>query len=379
MKSIRPFALCLALLPLLGGCGGNAGGSSATTPDSSIASDSATVSSSAAARTVTDVWGRTVELPETVDGIVCLGSGAPRMAAYLDVMDLLVGAEEHDQEYTVLRDYNPVWQETLSALPVVGAGGGSGANNGYPEEIITAAPDVILAGFTAEAADELQSQTGIPVVCVRYQSINFVDQTFYDAMEVFAQVVGAEERCQEVLSYIDSCKEDLAARSESLQSPRVYTGAVTFSGRHGFAGTYANFGPFLAVGANNVADELAGQNYFEVDLEKVVTWDPEIIFLDPGNMDLVQDEYRQNPGYFQSLGAVQAGQLYAMPSFNNCGTNITYALMDAYYAGTVLYPEAFSDIEMAEKGGEILTALLGEDTFEQMKEGGLVYGPLTLE
>lgn len=213
MKSIRPFALCLALLPLLGGCGGNAGGSSATTPDSS------TVSGSGAARTVTDVWGRTVELPETVDGIVCLGSGAPRMAAYLDVMDLLVGAEEHDQEYTVLRDYNPVWQETLSALPVVGAGGGSGANNGYPEEIITAAPDVILAGFTAEAADELQSQTGIPVVCVRYQSINFVDQSFYDAMEVFAQVVGAEERCQEVLSYIDSCKADLAARSEGLQSP----------------------------------------------------------------------------------------------------------------------------------------------------------------
>ena len=52
MKSIRPFALCLALLPLLGGCGGNAGGPSATAPDNSTASDSATVSSSAAARTV---------------------------------------------------------------------------------------------------------------------------------------------------------------------------------------------------------------------------------------------------------------------------------------------------------------------------------------
>lgn len=378
MKSIRPFALCLALLPLLGGCGGqnDTAGSSqaASTPASSQAASAET-----SARTVTDVWGRTVELPETVDGIVCLGSGAPRMAAYLDVMDLLVGAEEHDQEYTVLRDYNPVWQETLSTLPVVGAGGGSGANNGYPEEIITAAPDVILAGFTAEAADELESQTGIPVVCVRYQSINFVDQSFYDAMEVFAQVVGAEDRCQEVLSYIDSCKEDLAARSEGQESPRVYTGAVTFSGRHGFAGTYANFGPFLAIGADNVADELADQNYFEVDLEKVVTWDPEIIFLDPGNMDLVKDEYSQNPGYFQSLKAVQDGQLYAMPSFNNCGTNITYALMDAYYAGKVLYPEAFADVEMEEKGGEILQTLLGADTFEQMKEGGLVYGPLTLE
>ena len=115
-----------------------------------------------------------------------------------------------------------------------------------------------------------------------------------------------------------------------------------------------------------------------VDVEKVIEWDPDIIFLDPGNMDLVNDEYNTNPGFFDALRAVKEGQVYTMPSFNNCGTNITYALMDAYYAGIVLYPEQFADVTMPEIGGKILSFMLGKDTFAEMEAGGLYYGELTI-
>ncbi|MEG2678527.1 MAG: ABC transporter substrate-binding protein [Oscillospiraceae bacterium] len=333
-------------------------------------------------RTVTDVWGREVALPERVEKIICLGSGAPRIAAYLNVMDILVGAEEHDRkEETVLRDYQPVHYETLKNLPMVGSGGGSGSNNGYPEEIIKAAPDVILAGFSQESADELAAQTGIPVVSVRYTSRGLANDTFYDAMRVFAQVVGAEERCEAVLSFIDSCKADLKDRTAGVgedAKKTAYTGAVTFSGRHGFAGTYAQFGPFDAIGAKNVADEVEEDGYFEADLEKVLDWDPDVIFLDPGNLNLVEEELAANPGYFGAVRAIREGQVYGMPSFNHCGMNISYALLDAYYAGTVLFPEQFSDVDMAEKGGELLTFFLGEDTFEKMADGGLTFGVIDL-
>lgn len=333
-------------------------------------------------RTVTDTWGREVEIPEKVERIVCLGSGAPRIAAYLGVVDLLVGAEDHDKKgKSVLRDYTMAYYDDIKDLPAVGAGGGSGGNNGYAEQIIEVQPDVILAGFSQEAAEELQNQTGIPVVCVRYLSINFIDESFYTAMRVFAEVVGAQERCETVLKFIDDCKKDLYDRTKDIPNSEkltAYTGAVTFSGRHGFAGTYANFGPFMGINALNVADEVKNANYFETDLEKVVQWDPDVIFLDPGNMDLVNDEYKTNPGYFDSLRAVRDGNIYSMPSFNNCGTNVTYALMDAYYAGAVLYPDAFSDVKMDAVGGEILQTMLGENFFEEMEQGGLFYGKLTL-
>jgi iron complex transport system substrate-binding protein len=333
-------------------------------------------------RIVTDVWGREVEIPASVKTIICLGSGAPRIAAYLEVMDMLAGNEEHDaKELTVLRDYNPVYYEALKKLPLVGAGGGSGNNNGYPEEIITVAPDVILAGFSREAADELQKQTGIPVVAVRYISNGLADDTFYAAMRVFAEVVDRRERCDAVLSFIDACKKDLGGRTYGIQDSKklkAYTGAVTFSGRHGFAGTYSKFGPFTAINALNVADEASKEGYYEADLEKIVVWNPDIIFLDPGNMNLVNDEYATNPDYFKSLRAVQNEQVYTMPSFNNCGMNISYALINAYYAGIVLFPEQFSDIGIDKKANEILTFFLGKDIYDAMAQGGLYYGKITI-
>jgi iron complex transport system substrate-binding protein len=335
-----------------------------------------------ATRIVKDTWGREVEIPEKVETIICLGSGAPRIAAYLGVMDMLVGAEDHDiKGKSVLRDYSMVYYNKIKDLPAVGAGGGSGANNGYAEQIIEVQPDVILAGFSQEAAEELEKQTGIPVVCVRYLSVNFVDESFYTAMRVFAEVVGAQERCEAVLKFIDDCKKDLNDRTKDIPDSEkltAYTGAVTFSGRHGFAGTYANFGPLMAINALNVADEVEDTNYFETDLEKIVEWDPDVIFLDPGNMDLVSDEYKTNPGYFESLRAVQEGNVYTMPAFNNCGTNITYAIMDAYYAGIVLYPDAFADVDMATIGASVLEFMLGENFFEEMEAGGLFYGKLTI-
>ncbi len=333
-------------------------------------------------RIITDTAGREVAVPETVERIVTLGSGAPRLAAYLGVMDLLAGAEDHDIEgMTVLRDYSPVHQAQLAALPSVGAGGGSGANNGYPESILQAAPQVILAGFSAEAADELQKQTGIPVVCVRYTSKGLANDTFDKALYVFAMTVGKLERYYELMDYIRLCKEDLDDRTKEIpegEKPRVYTGAVTFSGQHGFAGTYSRFGPLDAVNAVNVADLSGEDGYYEVDPEKVLNWDPDVIFLDPGNLHLVREEYRKNPDYFETLRAVQEGRVYTMPSFNNCGMNISYALINAYYAGIVLYPEAFSDVDIAEKGSQILRMFLGENTFDTMAQGGLYYGTISI-
>ena len=352
-------------------------------------------------RTVVDVWNREVEIPYEVNSIVCLGSMGPRFAAYLDVVDMMVGAEDMDIEKMSVRfDYSPVYHEQLKTLPSVGPGGGSGENNGYAEAIIQAQPDVIIAGYNEDDCNELQAQTGIPVVSIRYRTKGFIDEGFYRSMRVFAEVVGAQERCEEVLSYVDACKADLNDRTKDVpdeDKPRAYTGAVTFNGRHGFAFTYVNFPAFTAVNALNVADVLLeertgeaaaeaaasgkayiGNDGFEVDLEQIIAWDPDIVFLDPGNMDLVNDEYATNPGFFDSLRAIQEGQVYTMPSTNYMGPNITYLIINAYFAGTILYPEQFADVSLEEKAGEVMEMILGEDFFDQMQDGGLYYGTITI-
>lgn len=385
MKKLISLLLVLSMVLTFAACGAgekptgtvSANESSETTAEAEASSDVTPET-----RIVVDRYGREVEIPYTVNSIVCLGSGAPRIAAYLGVTGMMVGAEDCDRDpVSVRRDYSWVFHDELKDLPAVGAGGGSGQNNAYPEQIIECQPDVILAGFTVESADELQQQTNIPVVCVTYSSINFVDESFYTAARVFAEVVGAQERCEALLAFIDNCKADLTNRTSGYadgDKPTCYTGAVTFSGRHGFTGTYSNFGPFMAVGAMNVADGGEKKNYFETDFEQVLVWDPDIIFLDPGNMDMVNEEYSTNPSYFASVRAVQENRVYTMPSFNNASTNITYCLMNGYWAGMVLYPEAFSDITMEDVADNILTFMLGTNYYQDMIDGGLYYGNITI-
>jgi len=208
-----------------------------------------------------------------------------------------------------------------------------------------------------------------------------VDETFFNAMRVFAEVVGRQERAEELLSFIVDHRTELNRRTFDIsdsQKLRVYTGAVTFNGRRGFTGTYSNFGPLMGINALNVADEAGMEGFFEADLEQIVVWDPDIIFLDPGSMDLVNAEFAVNPAFFNSLRAVQEGRIYTMPSFNFAATNITYALINAYFAGMVLFPERFADIEINEISAEILTFFLGKNTFDIMAENGLFFGNLTI-
>ena len=359
-------ALLLCLLPACGGDAPAAGGDL----------------SAGETRKVVDMLGREVEVPVEIHRVVCTGSNALRLVCYLQGTQLLAGVEETELAYedSPVRDYAYVCASQFQTLPVIGKGGGT-AYTAYPEEILKAAPDVILTGYVQEAAQQLQEETGVPVVSVRTASANFIDQDWCAALELTAELLDRQERCRELLDYIDACKADLEARSSGVpleDRPTVYAGAVTFSGSRGFSGTYANFGPFLGVGARNVADETGEAAAFQVDLEQVLMWDPDVIFLDPGNLTLVEEEYASNPEFFQALTAVAEGRVYSMPSFNSYSTNITYCLMDAYYAGKVLYPRQFEDVDMETKGNEILTEFLGSAYFTEMEDGGLYYGNIAL-
>ena len=81
-------------------------------------------------------------------------------------------------------------------------------------------------------------------------------------------------------------------------------------------------------------------------------------FLDPNNMHLVRDDYKDNPDFYHSLKAVQDGKVYTQIAYNWYTTNVEVAIADAYYAGTIIYPEQFKDIEIVEKANEIFVHML---------------------
>ena len=372
-KCYRLSALLLALLLLLTACGGGGGQSGGT--------DMPDPAEEGGGRTIVDGAGRRVEIPAEVTRIVPLGN-APRMIAYLGLADRAVGIEECEIASSPLQAYAYVNREAWSALPDCGTNS-MGETAYYPEEIMLAAPDVILTTDPADAADNLQSQTGIPVVAVPQGTL--FGEDYDEALRIIGEVCGVGERAEEVIAYIDACLADLSARASAGadgEKPLVLGAGATFKGSHSIDGVYTDYPVFQILSANDAASELAGQTGASgvmVDREQILTWDPESIFFDSGSMDLVRADCAENPGYFRQLRAVREGRLYQWPNSTWHWSNVEIPLVSAYYTGMILYPEAFADVDFETKAGEIFGFFLGEpDYLHTLEDAGAGYGPVTL-
>ena len=327
-------------------------------------------------RVITDYQGRRVEIPETVESIVCVGVGALRYTCYMGAQDLVVGVEDYETKAGMARLYNYVNFEQFKNLPIIGANG-----EPYAEEIIKVAPDVIVMSKSASVeADDLQEKTGTPVMVVP-GSDTTLDEDAFQTISLMGVLYGKEARATELTNYLKGIQKDLSDRTANIpesEKPSVYVAGVSFKGNHGFEGTEANYGPFELIHANNLADTTGQTGAFDVDVEKVLSWDPDIIFLDFNGMDLINEDYSKNPDYYKALTAVQEGKVYSQLSFRSFASNLETALADAYYAACVIYPEQFGDVDPEAKTREIFEMLLGADPYDDLKEAGYAFRPITI-
>ena len=327
-------------------------------------------------RAITDGAGRQVEVPETVESIVCVGVGTLRYTCYMGAQDLVIGVEDYEVKSGMSRLYNYVNFDKFKDLPVIGANG-----EPYTEEIINLAPDVIVMSKSASVeADDLQAKTGTPVVVVP-GSDTTLDADAYETIRIMGGLYGMEDRAAELAEYLKGIQKDLDDRTRDIpdsEKPSVYVGGVSFKGHHGFEGTEAGYGPFALIHAKNLADTTGQNGAFNIDLEQVLSWDPDIIFVDFNGMSLINEDYARNPDYYNSLTAVQEGRVYSQISFRSSASNLETALADAYYAACVMYPQQFADIDPVAKAGEIFEMLLGVNPYADLKEAGYEFRPIKI-
>ena len=327
-------------------------------------------------RTLVDGAGRQVAIPEKVESIVCVGVGALRYTCYVGAQDLVVGVEDCEKEPVISRLYNFANIEKFRDLPVIGTNG-----NPFAEEIIAVSPDVIVMSKSASVdADDLQAKTGTPVVVVP-GSDTTLDDAAYETIRIMGELYGMENRATELADYLKGLKKDLDDRTKDIpdnEKPSVYVGGVSFKGHHGFEGTEAGYGPFALIHANNLADSTDQNGAFNIDLEQVLSWDPDIIFVDFNGLGLINEDYAKNPDYYNALTAVQEGRVYSQISFRSNAANLETALADAYYAASVIYPEEFSDIDPVAKAEEIFEMLLGVNPYADLKEAGYEFRPIKI-
>ena len=360
MKKIIAALLAFAMLFSLCACGG--------TNNDNKTNDGTKV--------VTDACGREVTIPETVKSVICVGVGSLRFTTYMDALDLLVGVEENELGGGAQKPFAYLHQDVWEKLPQTG-------NNGetYDEQIISANPDVIIANMDKETADAYQKKTGIPVVTIPMVE-GILDDAVFDMINLLGEVYGKQDRAKELTDYLTAMKQDIADRVAKVDKdkvPSVYVSGISFKGAHGFEGTEAGYAPLAALQGNNIADATGKSGAFDMDIEQVLKVDPDYIFVDTSNLDLVKQQYAENPAFYNSLTAVKENRVFSQISFRFCATNVELALADMYYMATVIYPEAFADVDPVEKANEIFKMFLGADDFySTLNEAGYSFGPVDI-
>lgn len=377
MKKIVTMLLMLSMLLMLAACAG----APKAAPTASQADETTTASTvseetTPERRVITDGMDRNVEIPYSVERIVCVGVGALRYTCYVGGADRVVGVEDYETKPGMSRLYNYVNFDLFQNLPVTGTNG-----EPFVEEIINVDPRVIvMSSYASQDPDELSQKTGIPVVVVP-GSDTTLDEKAYVTIRILGELYQLEDRAEDLTAYLKSIQKDLDDRTASIAEdakPTCYVGGVSFKGHHGFEGTEAYYGPFELIHAKNLANTTDQTGAFNIDVEQVLSWDPEIIFLDFNGMNLINEDYGAHPEFYNALTAVQEGKVYSQISFRSSASNLETALADAYYAACVMYPQQFQDIDPVEKAGEIFTKLLGSNPYHDLEEAGYAFCQITI-
>ncbi len=327
---------------------------------------------------VVDMMNRTVPAPVDPDRIIGIGAGALRMIVYLQEEDKVVGVDirEQDANGTVSgmpsgidRPYNIAHPE-LASRPFIGG------ISGDPELVALQKPDVVFVTFvTGKDADALQEKSRVPVISLISGDLGKNRQVFYSSLRTMATVLGKEQRAEDVISYINATLADLQERTSGIPAGKkasVYVGGIAYNGAHGLLSTDPVYAPLAMVNGNNVAAEAGTGGQIMIDKEKLLSWNPDVIFIDEASYSLVVEDLK-DPVY-QSLDAVREGRVYGVMPYNWYANNYDTVLADAYFIGKILYPDQFVEVDPEQKADEIYTMLDGKPVYAEMKQifGGFV-------
>jgi iron complex transport system substrate-binding protein len=329
-----------------------------------------TTSAAADPITVTDAAGRTVNIAAPPERIVCLSSGTLRLICFLEATQNVVGVEEFEKTRPTARPYIMAYPE-LAKLPSVGPGGPASINREPDlESLLKVKPDLIFISYMEPANIEaFQTKVGIPVVALSSGRFASLDDKIFESLRIAGKIMQKQDRAEDVIKFIENLRVDLNKRTSDVPEdakPSVYAGAVGYKGVQGLESAEASFVPLQWVGAKNLAQTIAKKDHLFVDKEKLLEWNPEVIFVDAGGLAMVTQDMEKNPKFYQGLKAFTNGKAYLLYPFNYYTTNAGTAIADAYAVGKILYPDRFADVNLKETADRIYTFLLGKPMYDAM-------------
>ncbi|REJ76547.1 MAG: ABC transporter substrate-binding protein [Acidobacteria bacterium] len=162
---------------------------------------------------------------------------------------------------------------------------------GSAEEILALKPDlVITAVYSAPELTRRLRAVGVPVLQLRaFDGWGDIE----DNIGAIAAAVGAETAAEELLRSANGRLE--AVRSRRARAPAVRALAYTYGNAQAAGSTFDEV--LRICGARNVAAEAGLEGWAAIDLERLIVWDPEIVFLssETGREEAERERFLSQP------------------------------------------------------------------------------------
>lgn len=297
--------------------------------------------------TVTDTAGRTVNIPQQIDTVYCMGAASLRLISYFDTVEK-VQAIETAGTFNTLDDqtYYLVNKAKFSSLPQVAT---------TAEAILDLNPSVIITSLEdAGAADNLQTQTNIPVFFIN-ANLEF-GEAFYNQITALGKFLGESERAAEINNGIAEMINDVTSKVTAQSSKKAYACGMFYYGGAAFLKGSGNYLPFEYSKVTNAIEPAANGQPYIITLETLIESNPDYIFIDSigttVSINTINEYISSNTGLDQ-ISAIKDENIYSTMVYKCYGTNWDNQLINVYYIASVINGDLYS-WSFEDKANEIL-------------------------
>ncbi|MGC9142116.1 MAG: ABC transporter substrate-binding protein [Caldimicrobium sp.] len=292
--------------------------------------------------TVTDVLGRKVTVKVPVKrAIIAI---TPELIPALDIWDQVAGVSDWAEKSCGV--YRPfIYQNLKTKKPTVGRGMDLNV-----EATLKLNPDVVITlAYNTRVIEFLESK-GIKVIAIWPETI----KDLYEVIRLHGKLFGKEKRAEIVIAEMEKMFNFIKERTAKIPSSKrkkilhLLGKPNTVSGRIGITNDVIEL-----IGGINVGKEINARNA-EVSMEKIVSWNPEVIFI--WGFAHYDEAWIYHNSQWRYIKAVKEKRVYKLPSWSTWSPRLApFAL----YMAIKTYPELFSDINFEKIADDFYQKVFG--------------------
>ena len=301
--------------------------------------------------TVTDQSGRTVTVPAGIERVAAFYHMAGKIVYALGDQHKLISQSLLRNEGKAMARVDP----TFAAKPLI-----MGGETLSMESLMALRPDVAFVYASLDKTDKAEigrmEKAGVKVVAIKGETF----EEGFEAVRLIGKILGRTNRAE---AYIRECKRLLnlvAGRITNVRQDK--RPRVLFLGPKGgydvAGGEMIQTIILTKAGAENVAVNLKGR-WPMVSPEKIVAWNPDVIFVGSGWGGFGAAQLLDNP-QLRAVKAVRDRKVYDFPS--NIGWwdfPAPHCVLGVVWAAKMLYPDRLKDISVQAVADDYYTKYLG--------------------